>query len=159
MRLEARVGERPAGAVSGEGTAALAFNRAAGDLGCRMLRGRAEESVLGGLLRTSLKAEEETALVRAKAGGLVKPLCKSFQRSAPLDRFEKSTGAMFSELPPSSTSEALRLMGEVEIALACQLPVTVSSTMRTGRGRRQRKRENSRWQAKELDFQRHGIHC
>lgn len=121
MRFEGRVGERPAGAVSGEGAGAgaLAFNRAAGDLGWRMFRGReADESLLGGLLRTSLTAGEDTALVSVKADGLVKLLLRSPQRS-PFDRFEKSTGATFSELPTSSTSEAFRLMGEVEIALTC----------------------------------------
>jgi hypothetical protein len=120
MRLEARVGERPAGAVSGEGAGVLAFKRAAGDLGWRMLRGReVVGNLLGGLLRTSLTIGEDAALVSVKADGFAKLLLMSPQRS-PLDRFEKSTGAMFSELPTSSTSEAFRLTGEVEIASACQ---------------------------------------
>jgi hypothetical protein len=46
----------------------LAFKSAAGDLGWRMVRGRgADESLLGGLLKTSLVAEEDAALVRVKA--------------------------------------------------------------------------------------------
>jgi len=126
MRLEARVGERPAGTVRGEGTALWAFNRAAGDLGWRIFRGLgADESLLGGLPRTSLITGEEAALVRVKAGGLVKFLLRPLQRSAPFERFEKSTGAMFSELSTSATSEAFRLTGEVEIAFCLFLTLAM----------------------------------
>ncbi len=125
-RFEARVGERPAGAVSGEGATVLVFNRAAWDLGWRIVRGRADAKLLlGGALRISWTAGEgAAALARAKAAGFVKLLWKSFQRSGPFGRFEKSTGAIFSELSESSTSEAFRLTGEVEMAWACQLAVT-----------------------------------
>lgn len=79
----------------------------------------ADESRLGGLLKTSLRAGAgEEALVRVKAG-LVKLLLTSPQKSAPFDRFEKKSGATFSELSTSSTSAAFRLMGEVAIAAAC----------------------------------------
>jgi hypothetical protein len=86
-----------------------------------MVRGRGLDSLLGGELRTSLKAgEEATLVVRVKAGGLVKPSLRSFQRSKPFDRFEKSTGATFSELSSSDdTSEAFRLPGEDESASPC----------------------------------------
>jgi len=123
IRLEARVGERPAGAVSGDGGGAVlfAFKSAAGDLGWRTVGGRgADESLLGGLLRTSFITGEGVALVSVKAGGFAKPLPTSPQKSAPLFRFEKSKGAMFSELSTSSTSEAFRLLGEDVSAFASQ---------------------------------------
>jgi hypothetical protein len=82
-----------------------------------MLRGRADEGLEGGELRTSLKAGDDAAFVRVKAAaGLAKPSLKSLQVSAPFERFEKSTGAMFSELSSSDTSDAFRLTGEFESA-------------------------------------------
>ena len=54
----------------------------------------------------------------------MKLLFRSPQKSTPFDRFEKRTGAMFSELSTSSTSDAFRLTGEDAIASACQRFVT-----------------------------------
>lgn len=122
MRLEARVGERPAGAVRGDGVGAGAFalRRAAGDLGWRMFRAAgAAVSLLDGLKKSFAAGETGAALVREKVEGLVKLLARSVQRSVPLDRFEKSMGAMFSELSTSSTSEAFRFMGEEAMAWEC----------------------------------------
>ena len=66
-RLEPRVGDRPAGAVSDAGGATLVLRRAAGDLGCSRLRGLDGCVFSGRSLRMSLAEGmlgTEVALVR-----------------------------------------------------------------------------------------------
>ncbi len=110
MRLEPRLGERPAGAESGD-LARFVLSLAAGDLGWRSDRGRAE-AVRPGLETGSwMSARDgaEAALVRTKEDGLTEALPEK-KLSAPLLRLENRTGSTFSKSSISTRSEALRLL-------------------------------------------------
>lgn len=115
MRFEPRVGDRPAGAVRGDGAdcwvmRVLRLLKRA-DLGWRMVRGL--EAVVEGSeenLGVASLVIGVAALVRMKLpDGLKKSLVKSLLPSAPLGRLEKRVGSTFSK-SSVSTSEALRLM-------------------------------------------------
>lgn len=116
-RLEPRVGERPAGAERGDDLAREVLILAAGDLGCRKVRGRWDG--LAGL-RTSrgdcaVTGNEgvEAALVKTKGDDLTKSLTgKKLLSTPPFDRLEKRVGSTFSKSSPSTASAALRLPEE-----------------------------------------------
>jgi hypothetical protein len=119
MRLEPRVGDRPAGAVRGDETAMLVFSRAAGDLGCKWARARgavdvAVGAILGGALL--MRCVVDAALVSTNADGLKKsPIAKlvSAPAPSPFVRLEKSDGSTFSKSSASRTSDAFRLIDGV----------------------------------------------
>jgi hypothetical protein len=120
--LEPRVGERPAGADSGEDLARAVLSLAAGDLGWRKLRGLGH--VILDLSEPPAEASlfwklgTEAAFVRINEEGFKKSLEGENKSMAPLDRLEKSRGSTFSKSSVSMASEAFLLTGELtEIAV------------------------------------------
>lgn len=102
-----RVGERPAGAESGDDLTMPALILAAGDLGCSRLRGRGRVGFE--LVNAGLSARG-AAFFRIKEDGLRESL-EGKKLSRPLDRLENTDGSTFSK-SSVSTSEALRLAPE-----------------------------------------------
>jgi hypothetical protein len=122
IRLEPRVGERPAGAERGDDLAMVVLILAAGApevlaerkddrgrwegrTGLRMSRGDC----------TVVKDGTDAALVRVKGDGLAKSLMgKKVVSTPPFDRLENRVGSTFSKSSPSTASEALRLPEALE---------------------------------------------
>lgn len=120
-----RVGDRPAGADSGEDLTIPVFNLEAGDLGFRTLRGRGA-ATLGVLV--ILLVEDD--LVSRKVEGLTKSLVAKEVSEEPLTRFEKMIGSTFSA-SLSSGSEDFRFPGEVvETAVRCLALLTYGNRNR-----------------------------
>lgn len=111
-----RVGDRPAGAESGEDRATLVLILATGDLGFKIVREGV--AALGGLATVTGKSFVLADLVRMKVGGFMNESLV-VTLSAPLARLENKIGSTFSESSNSVTSDAFRLTGdELEAAVS-----------------------------------------
>lgn len=107
-----RVGERPAGAETGDDLVMAVLRRAAGDLGWRVRLG-VELCLSGSLAEVDADAagvEGAAALVRTKEeAGLSRASLRGEAVVVPLERLAKRTGSTFSESSSTSRSSALRL--------------------------------------------------